>query len=198
MRLRKEYDKILVERVVMSARGLSCTVLRLPAVYGPRDGQHRMRSVVKRVDDGRRALIVPADMANWRWTHGYVDDVAHAIALAATTDKAAGRIYNVGESEALPWVEFTREIGRAAGWDGEVVIVPTDKLPPSLQSGIDASQDLVTDSSRIRAALGYAEALPRAERLARAVAWEHAHPLTGDAASEVFDYAAEDSVLAGE
>jgi len=33
----------------------------------------------------------------WRWTHGYLENVAHAIALAVMDDKATGRIYNVGE-----------------------------------------------------------------------------------------------------
>jgi nucleoside-diphosphate-sugar epimerase len=35
-------DKILVERVVLNHPGLSGTVLRLPAVYGPHDPHHRM------------------------------------------------------------------------------------------------------------------------------------------------------------
>ncbi len=190
----KLYDKILVERVVMSAPELPCTVLRLPAVYGPRDQQHRTRDIVKRVDDGRRAIIIDADVAGWRWAHGYVDDMAHAIALAATDDRAAGHIYNVAEPDAQSYEERARALGHAAGWQGEFVIVPHDELPVSLQWDGDTSQDVVVDTTRIRRDLGYAEALPREERLARAVAWERANPPAEDAPG-AFDYAAEDEVL---
>src|SRR5689334_21009784 len=39
-KLHDDYDKILIERVVMSDPELPGTVLRLPMVYGPRDYQH--------------------------------------------------------------------------------------------------------------------------------------------------------------
>ena len=191
----KQYDKILVERMVMGAPALPCTVLRLPAVYGPRDQQHRTREIVKRVDDGRLAIILDADVANWRWTHGYVDDMAHAIVLAATDDHAAGHIYNVGEPDPLTYEERARALGAAAGWQGEIVVVPHDQLPVSLQWDGDATQDVVVDTSHIRRDLGYAEALPRTERLARAVAWERANPPAADTPG-AYDYATEDEVLA--
>lgn len=60
----EEYEKILVEEVVMEESGLSGTVLRLPAVYGPGDHQHRLFPYLKRMDDGqahgRRAARDPA------------------------------------------------------------------------------------------------------------------------------------------
>jgi len=37
-----DYEKLLVERVVMSAPSLTGTILRLPAVYGPGDAHHRL------------------------------------------------------------------------------------------------------------------------------------------------------------
>ncbi|MCK9912132.1 NAD-dependent epimerase/dehydratase family protein, partial [Microbacteriaceae bacterium K1510] len=103
-----DYDKILVERIFMSEPGLPCTVLRLPMVYGPGDYQHRMYSDLKRMIDNRRAIIMEETLADWRWTRGYVEDVAAAIVLAVTDERAAGHIYNVGEPEAMTmreWVE---------------------------------------------------------------------------------------------
>src|SRR2546421_5465348 len=52
------YEKILVERVVMSDAELPGTVLRLPAVYGPHDPQHRIFDYLKRMDDRRRAILL--------------------------------------------------------------------------------------------------------------------------------------------
>lgn len=52
-----EYDKILVERVVLGNSDLPVTVLRLPMVFGPgaRDAaQRRFFPYLKRMDDGAR------------------------------------------------------------------------------------------------------------------------------------------------
>jgi nucleoside-diphosphate-sugar epimerase len=190
-----EYEKILVERVVMGDPDLSGTVLRLPAVYGPGDYRHRLFDYVKRMDDGRPAILLGEGMAGWRWTHGYVEDVAAAIALAVTDERAAGRVYNVGEAEPLPWAEWVREIGRAAGWSGEVVSVAEDRLPEHLDWEIDTEQHWFVDTGRIRRELGYEEKFSREEALRRTVLWERRHPPEKvDPAS--FDYAAEDAALA--
>ena len=86
------------------------TVLRLPMVYGPGDPLRRFLPVVKRVDDGRRAIIVEEKFAAWCGPRGYVENVAHAIALAATSDRAAGRVYNVGEAESITELEWATRI----------------------------------------------------------------------------------------
>jgi uncharacterized protein YbjT (DUF2867 family) len=57
------------------------------------------------MDDGRSAILLEKGMASWRWTHGYVEDVAAAVALAVMDERAAGRTYNVGEADPLPWTE---------------------------------------------------------------------------------------------
>jgi nucleoside-diphosphate-sugar epimerase len=192
----KDYEKILVERVVMGTHGLPGTILRLPVVYGPGDYQHRLFEYVRRMDDGRPAILLGEGMASWRWTHGYVEDVASAIVLAVTCERAAGRVYNVGEADPLSWAEWVREIGLAAGWDGEVVAVPGDRLPEHLDWGLDTEQHWVADTTRIRQELGYREEIPREEALRRTVEWERAHPpRNADPAS--FDYAAEDAAFAG-
>jgi nucleoside-diphosphate-sugar epimerase len=190
------YEKILVERVVMGNHDQPGTVLRLPAVYGPGDYQHRLFEYLRRMDDGRPAILLGEGMASWRWTHGYVEDVASAIALAATDERAAGRVYNVGEADPPPWAGWVREIGRAAGWEGEVVAVPEELRPEHLDWGLGTEQHWIAETTRIRRELGYAETVSREEALERAVAWERAHPPEGvDPAS--FDYAAEDAALAG-
>src|SRR2546426_3546553 len=93
-----EYDKIPVEREILGDRDLPGTVLRLPMVYGPGDPLHRFHPIVKRIADGRLAIPLSADMAQWRATKGYMENVGAAIALAAVSDRAAARIYNVGEA----------------------------------------------------------------------------------------------------
>lgn len=190
-----DYEKILVERAVMNSRDVAGTVLRLPMVYGPGDYQHRLFVDLKRMDDARAAILLAGEVARWRWTRGYVEDVAAAIALATTDDRAAGRVYNVGEADALTYAEWVEALGRAAGWPGRVVALPRERLPAHLMPpGGNYAQNLITDTTRIRDELGYAEVVSREEALRRAIEWERAHRPKGK--PEWFDYAAEDAAPA--
>ena len=87
------YEKILVERVALRERDLPGTVLRLPKVYGSGD-------------KGDLATVYGfRNHPQWRWTHGYVENVAAAIVLAASHPAAVGRIYNVGEEHTPTMAE---------------------------------------------------------------------------------------------
>jgi nucleoside-diphosphate-sugar epimerase len=192
-RWQDDYDKILVERAVLGEPRLPGTVLRLPMVYGPGDG-HRFHWLVKRLSDKRPAILMEEAQASWRWTKGYVENVADAIALAVTDGRPGGGIYNVGESETLTEAEWADLIGRIAGWEGEVLPVPRDLLPDHLWPKIDTRQDLEVSTARLRNDLGYREAVPRDEALRRTIAWEQANPPEHLDPAQ-FDYAAEDAVL---
>jgi nucleoside-diphosphate-sugar epimerase len=188
------YDKILVEQIVMSDAQLPGTVLRLPCVYGPRDHRHRTLEYLKRMDDGRSAILLGEHRAAWRWTRGYVENVAAAIALAATDERAANRIYNVGEPEALSELEWAQASAEAAGWTGEFVTVPDDELPAHLRAPYNVAHHLDSDTTRLRCELDYTERVSRREALQQTVAWQRAaSPAQHDAAA--FDYAAEDALL---
>jgi len=190
-----DYDKVLVERTVMGDPGLPGTILRLPMVYGPRDRQHRLFEYLTRMDDQRPAILLDEGLSKWRWTRGYVENIAAAIALAVTDERASGHVFNVGETEALTTAEWIRMMGQIAGWCGQVIIVPQDLLPAHLATGINTDQHLVTDSSRIRRELGYHESVPRDKALGRAIAWERAHP-PREIDPKQFDYVAEDALWA--
>ena len=84
------YDKIPVERVVMGDPAFPGTVLRLPMVHGPGDSYSRLSPYLKRMDDGRPAIVLDEVMARWKCPRGYVEDVAAAIALAVVDERAAG------------------------------------------------------------------------------------------------------------
>lgn len=197
-----DYDKIPVERLFMSEPRLPGTVLRLPMVYGPRDGQRRLHPYLKRMDDGRTAILLTPQNARWRAPRGYVENVGAAIALAATDDRAAGRIYNIADAEAPTEAEWVRRIAAAAGWNGEIIpvdpsglAIPTERLPAQLRPESNLEQDLALDATRIRRELGHRDLVGPEEAIAQTVAWERANvPEKVDQAA--FDYAAEDEVLA--
>jgi nucleoside-diphosphate-sugar epimerase len=193
-KLQDDYDKILIERVVMSDPDFPGTVLRLPMVYGPGDYQHRMFAFLKRMDDRRPAILMDELEAQWKWSHGYVENVAEAIALAVTDERAVGRSYNVCEPYTSSMAEWVEKIGEAAGWQGRVARVPHGHLPEPLRWGINAEQHIVVDSSRIRQELGYSERVDIDEATRRTVAWERANP-PAKVDEKDFDYAAEDEFL---
>jgi nucleoside-diphosphate-sugar epimerase len=190
-----QYDKILVERIVMSEPELPGTVLRLPAVYGPGDYQHRHFSFLKRMDDQRPFILLDEAEARWRWTYGYIDDVASAIALAVINERASGHIYNVAEATTLSIEERARLIAQLTGWQGRIILAPRGRLPEALRWNIHPEQDIVVDSTRIREELGYQEALPLEETMQRTIAWERANPPAKINPQE-FDYSAEDAFVA--
>ena len=193
-RWQDDYDKILVERVVMSDANLPGTVLRLPMVYGPGDYQHRLYNYLRRMDDQRPAILLDEAEAAWRWTHGYVENVSDAIALAVTDKRAAGSIYNVGEPFTFTMAEWVALIGKIAGWQGKVVNVPHGQLPEPLRWDINAKQDIVVDSSRMRKELDYTERVDIEESLRRTIEWERTNP-PKEIDLNAFDYEMEDSFL---
>jgi len=191
-----DYDKIPAERIVMNDPELPGTVLRLPMVYGPGDRLHRFYPVVKRIADGRDYLIFADAPAGWRSPRGYVENVAAAIALTATDDRAERRIYNVCEEPSFSELEWARKIAAAMLWDGDFVVLPIEHTPRHLQKPGNAAQHWTASSARIREELGYQEPVAIEEAIGRTIRWERENPPAGVLLAQ-FDYAAEDAAVAG-
>jgi nucleoside-diphosphate-sugar epimerase len=188
------YEKILVERAVLGSAAIPGTVLRLAAVYGPGDSYHRLRPYLKRMVDGRPAILLDRVQATWRWSHGYVENVAAAIALAVVDQRATGRTYNIGEDEVPTLAERVQQMSELAGWKGKVVALPAERIPEHLRTPYEPRQDLVVDTRRFRNELGFTEPVSTEEGIRRTIAWERAQPLeAGDPGAA--EYAAEDSAL---
>lgn len=188
------YDKIAVEEVVMNDADVAGTVVRLPMIHGPGDRLHRFHPVLKRIADGRPSLLLSDVAGAWRAPRGYVDNVAHAIALAATTKKAARRIYNVCEEPNLSELEWQKAIVEQMKWRGKIVTLPPERTPRHLLVPANLMQQVVVSSARIRKELGYKEAVDTGEAIRRTIAWEQQNPPESIDAKQ-FDYQAEDRAL---
>ena len=190
----QSYDKIAVEEAVLNSSDVAGTVLRLPMVYGPGDPLHRFFSVLKRFADGRSSILLADDLAAWRGPRGYVENIAHAIALAATSEHAAGRVYNVCEEPVLSELAWQKRIAAQAKWQGEFVVLPRERTPKHLLQPGNAAQHVVISSERIRAELGYKEPVDPDEALRRTITWEQDNP-PAMIDFRHFDYEAEDDAL---
>ena len=128
-----------------------------------------------------------------RAPRGYVENVAAAIALAAINPRAAGRIYNVGDSN-FSELEWAQRVAAVAGWRGEFVTRPKERMPAHLLMPGNTEQHWSTDTTRIREELGYREPIAQEEAIRRTIEWERANPT--ESSPHAFDYAAEDAALA--
>jgi nucleoside-diphosphate-sugar epimerase len=191
-----DYDKIPAELVVMNDRELPGTVLRLPMVYGPGDPLHRFYPVAKRIAEKRGHIIFPETLAAWHSPRGYVENVAAAIALAATDNRATRRIYNVCEHPAFSELEWARKIAAAMQWEGDFVVLPVERTPPHLRKPGNTAQHWTASSARIRQELGYQEPVALEDAIRRTISWEIENPPT-EVSGAQFDYAAEDAAVAG-
>ena len=188
-----EYEKIEVERAVADDPQLPATILRLPMVYGPGDPLHRLYPVVKRVDDKRPAILLEDGLARCGLPRGYVENVAAAIALASTSERARGRTYNIADPP-FSELEWTRQIGAAAHWNGEVIALPREQTPEHLRQPYNLEQDWIVSGDRIRGELGFTDPVPFPEALRRTIEWERANP-PSDLPAVTFDYPAEDAAI---
>ncbi len=189
------YDKIPVEEAALGDRDLPGTVLRLPMVYGPGDPLHRFHYILKRIDDDRKFIIFSDDVAAWRTPRGFNENVGAAIALAATSDSAVGKVYNICEEPCFSELEWASKIADAVGWTGEFIVLPRDRAPQHLRFPARLEQHLTATSRRLREELGFSDPILPLEAIQRTVDWERANqpevPLNFP-----FDYAQEDHTVA--
>jgi nucleoside-diphosphate-sugar epimerase len=191
----EEYDKVPVERAVLSDPALSGTVLRLPMIYGPGDPVHRFYPTLKRMDDDRPTILMEESYAKLHPPRGYVEDVASGIALATMSNRASGRIYNIASDRQFTELEWAQKIGEVAGWKGSMLALPKDQMPAHLLTPLNTEQDWLVSSARIRQELSYSEPVPLDVGIARTIEWERANP-PSQVDPMQFDYAAEDEALA--
>jgi nucleoside-diphosphate-sugar epimerase len=142
--LRYWYDKILVERAARSRSELPGTVLRLPKVYGP-DENADLATVYRY-----------RHQPQWRWTHGYVENVAHAIALAICDPRAANDVFNVGEAHTPTVAERLRRL-------------PNRHVVAAAEDEKNFAQDIAFDTSKIRRELGFIEQVDEVDAMSKCV-----------------------------
>jgi nucleoside-diphosphate-sugar epimerase len=123
-----------------------------------------------------------------------VENVAAAIALAATDDREARRIFNVCEEPSFSELEWARKIATEMRWEGEFVCLPDDRTPPHLLKPGNAAQHWTASSARIRQELGYNEPFSLDEAIRRTITWQRENTPAVEFLAQ-FDYPAEDAAL---
>lgn len=189
LRTTRHLDGLRWENLDIEARYLAAgaAVLRLGAVYGEHDYQHRLEFILRRVRVGRARI--PFGTGTFLFSRIYVGDVATAVAAALETAAGRGEAFNVVES-ATPSIRLLAEqILAVVGSDAELVTVPDQLLPADLRITGAGAQALLADASKARHHLGWHESDP-AQALRRTIDWHLRNPPAADD-----DFASDDAAL---
>lgn len=163
-----DYDKRLVEQQVRAAP-VPATVLRLPKVYGPGGTDHHVGHYLDRLQSSVGPIALGEQQARWRWSRGYVENVAAVIVRATVSTAATGRAHNVGEPDALPEATWIQRIAAVAEGETPIEVASGD---PGEESSLDWTYDVAMDTRRLRTELDFAERISHEEALRRTIAWE--------------------------
>jgi nucleoside-diphosphate-sugar epimerase len=126
-------SKALAERVVLAfgARGLPFTIVRPPAVYGPRD--RGMLSVFRLAARGL-APLVGTQPRSLSWVYG--PDLADALVVLGRSPATLGRTYFAAHPEVTTMEGFLDVVSAAVGRGSRRLVVP-DSLLRLAASGAD-------------------------------------------------------------
>jgi len=169
------------------------TILRSPPIYGPKDNLYRLLPLISRMLDKRPFIVVSENQAGWKWTHGYSEDIAHGIALAAMKSTESNRVFNIGENKAPSILERIDHLATVFGWDGDVVALPNENLPPHIVPKGNFDQNLELDSSKIRSEIGYKEVVDYYDGLYETIEWYQKN-LPAKYRESKFNYQSEDAL----
>jgi len=105
------HSKLAAERAVLAAAdALPVTVIRPPAIYGPRDTE--MFAFFQIVN---RRVVTFLGSPNNRLSLIYVSDCARAVVAVLTKDHPSGRVYFVEDGRTYSQKEFAETVERALG-----------------------------------------------------------------------------------
>lgn len=175
-------------------------LFRYPYVYGPRQVMPREWSLVRRVLDGRRTIVVMHGGLGLT-SHVFAENAAHAILLAVDNPRiAAGKAYNCADDEQINPRQLVEIGARALGVELEVVSIPDVASAYGALMGVDNRLKLI-DTNLLRTDLGYRDRVPTIQAVTQTVQWYRDNPLEYGGEYEqrrkdVFDYEAEDRLIA--
>jgi nucleoside-diphosphate-sugar epimerase len=207
---------IATEEAIMRAqeRGVfDITHLRYPHIFGPRHPAPKEWSVIRRILDGRRVILVQEGglyLQGLAYSENAADALLHCV---DRQDFCRGSIFNVADDPTPSAYDIISGIAQLLGADVRVVSVPIGLKLPHFYHGLGRNlrfnpsdnepvKHEMISSRRLREELGYRQRVPFETAIERTVAWYCAHrpPPRGDEErrmGDTFDYPAEDQLIAG-
>lgn len=176
------------------------TYIGYPLLYGPRQIAARDWSIVRRLLDGRRRIIM-ADGGLKLESRGFTENVAQAPLLAIDQPEISDRqSYVVADKQIFTMRQRIQFIANHMGRDVSLIDMPFDLARPIHPFYRDTSGHLVRSTEKIRNELGYKEAYSPDDGMRRTIDWLIANrPSPGGEVEtqlgDPFDYEREDCII---
>lgn len=196
----KGFRIVRTEQAVFAAHPRAAH-FRYPYLYGPYQPAPREWSIVRRIRDGRRRIVV-ADEGLTIHHHCYTENAAAALVRAIEhPERSAGTIFNVADEEALTVRQVVELCARELGADLEIVSMPYDLAVPAwplLAQPLPTHR--VLDVGRLHHQLGHRDVVPARAAVRRTARWLAENPparggIEEQVLTDPFDYAAEDALI---
>jgi nucleoside-diphosphate-sugar epimerase len=165
------------------AKGLRVTIVRPANVYGLGGASAWGDRFIQAIEQTGGAVIGDGETNNAGLV--FVENLADAIFLASTDERAIGNVYNVCDEEAITWGRYTDDLASiakkpppprlpldplvrmaAANEDPANLIGPSDTSLPTLEGLNLVGYDNRFDATRIRSSLGWKPRIPYADAIA--------------------------------
>ena len=159
--LTEEIDNLNAERVALGQQELPVTVTRLPAVFGPCDYQRRVGEMIDKLKASDGELRLHPIQANFRWSWGYVENIADMLLECTGDSRSGNRIYNLGYPAGVSVLELYEMVADVIEWNGSVIVTENDTDEPEQ----DLTQHWIADVSKFEHDFNYSENVPLADAI---------------------------------
>lgn len=183
------------------AREYRSAVVRYCGIYGPRNILPWEWSVIKRVRDGRRQMIVPDEGLGIIARCAARNAAEVVLKIVDRPDVANRQVYNCADDDQFTFRQWAELVVDLLGGQIELVSIPSQlaksafaELPPP-----GCRPHLLVSNEKAKRELGYSEVVSAYDALAEAVRWLDANPVTPEAYplyAGRFDYDTEDRLIA--
>ncbi len=178
--------------LVEMSNGFPGTIVRLPALYGPRQPRNAEWFFVKRVLDERKRVAVPE--GGFQICHrGFVQNMARGVVQALTNAKAVGQVYNLGEEKLYTLAQLARAVARALDYEWDIYSVPGHLWPTPY------NHTSFYDLRKARTQLRYRDRMIPRDGLELTIGWLCQSPpgeeWSWPGIERPFDYAREDALI---
>ncbi|RWX52784.1 NAD-dependent epimerase/dehydratase family protein [Photobacterium chitinilyticum] len=145
--------------------------LRLPMVYGPGDYQSRLLGVVNQIKTPPHQVRLDESLSQVKFPRGYIENVAHAIALVAITGRTGNHIYNIADNTQYTERQWVTNIIKASGMDAELKLVKTRDLLSSEKHTFNPKQCIEVSTEKFRRDFPYTEPFNIEDAIKTTVNW---------------------------
>ena len=163
----------------------NATIFRFPMIYGPRQLVPGEWSVIRRIRDGRKRLILP-DGGLAIESRGYAENMAHGVLLSVDhPEESAGQAYNIADEEALSPRDWIKIVSDIMDHEFEFVYMPAKLATPAITYGMpirplaDKTGELhhrILDLEKIKSQLGHSDLFKARESLEKTVQYYLENP----------------------